>query len=216
MVSRSGVKKIDEKLERLEPGSLRHRVMAALRQFRASWVELGRLLNEVVYGGDYKEWGYDDFEVYCARELGLKRPTVQKLMISYNYMKKYESRRLDRLEEAGEPGPEADFPDFQTVELLDRVRRREELPDDRLRELHDRAFSGENEGPELRRELRQFLRPAPPATGPGEAASGRLGLGVVLRAARELRRRLDESGEAVPGGLRERLERCLLELETLS
>ncbi len=211
----SSVKKIDARLDRLEPGTLRHQVMAALRQFRASWVELGRLLNEVVYGGDYKEWGYDDFEVYCARELGLKKPTVQKLMISYNYMKKYEGKRLDDFEERRDQAPASEIPDFQTVELLDRVRRREEMPEERLEELHRRAFSGEVEEPEIRKELRQCLRPPLPDDSPSENGRGRnADLAGVLRASRELRRRLATS-QSVPDGLKERLERCLIELEAL-
>ncbi|MCC8180350.1 MAG: hypothetical protein LIP23_05505, partial [Planctomycetes bacterium] len=148
----TGVEKIDARLGKLDPGSLRHQVMTALRQFRASWVELGRLLNEVVFGGDYKEWGYDDFEVYCAKELGLKKPTVQKLMISYNYMRKYESKRLEKYDDNNaEP---ASIPDYQTVELLDRIRHREDLPEEQVEELHRRAFDDGEEEPELRKELR--------------------------------------------------------------
>ncbi|MDR1519129.1 MAG: hypothetical protein LBU23_03165 [Planctomycetota bacterium] len=218
-MTQASVRKIDGKLERLVPGTLRHQVMIALRQFRASWVELGRLLNEVVYGGDYKEWGYDDFEVYCARELGLKKPTIQKLMISYNYMRKYESGRLGGLSDAGADAGDgaetAGIPDFQTVELLDRARHRESADGGKLEELHRRAFSGRDDEPELRRELRQYLRPAPRAGEAGAADVGRAGLIGVLRAARELRRRLSEAGDAVPDGLRERLERSLVELEGL-
>lgn len=211
----SSVKTIDAKLNRLEPGSLRHQVMSALRQFRASWVDLGRLLNEVVYGGDYKEWGYDDFEVYCARELGLKKPTVQKLMISYNYMKKYEATRLHDFEDSGDGETARAMPDFQTVELLDRVRRKEEVPQERMEELHRRAFAGEAEEPEIRRELRHALRPPLDESAMREGAeSRRAEMAGILRAARELRRRL-ASTRAVPDGLKERIERCLVELEAL-
>lgn len=219
-MSNSTVERIDARLERLEEGTLRHRVMAALRQFRASWIELGRLLNEVVYGGDYKEWGYDDFEVYCARELGLKKPTVQKLMVSYNYMRKYESKRLEGFEERGgdvvDGGEDVSaLPDFQTVELLDRVRRREDLPEGEVEELHRRAFEGEGEEPEFRRELRQCLRPRLSEEAMVErGVERRREFGALLRAGRELRRRLAECG-SVPGGLRERLEGCLVELEAL-
>ncbi len=211
----SSVDKIDARLGKLEPGSLRHQVMAALRQFRASWVELGRLLNEVVYGGDYKEWGYDDFEVYCARELGLKKPTVQKLMTSYNYMKKYEDKRLHDFEDDREKSEPAGIPDFQTVELLDRVRRRNDAPEEKIEELHRRAFAGESEEPELRKELRQFLRPQPSeeVMRDGESARKKEMAGI-LRAARELRSRIATT-QAIPGGLKERIERCLIELEAL-
>lgn len=211
----ASVKKIDDRLEHLQPGSLRHQVMLALRQFRASWIELGRLLNEVVYGGDYKEWGYDDFEVYCARELGLKKPTVQKLMVSYNYMRKYESNRLEDFETGETAQVPQEIPDYQTVELLDRVRRRDEVPDDQMEELHRRAFAGEGEEPEFRRELRECLRPSLSEDDMQQQGVNRKReMAALLRAARELRRRLSET-KSVPGGLRERLEQCLIELESL-
>lgn len=211
----NSVKKIDARLNQLDPGSLRYQVMHALRQFRASWIELGRLLNEVAYGGDYKEWGYEEFEVYCARELGLKKPTVQKLTASYNYMKKYEGKRLTDYEDDSEKMNVAEIPDFQTVELLDRVRRRDEMPEEKINELHRRAFDGEGETPEFRRELRQFLRPQlPEEQANASAGTDKRELAKILRASRELRRHLATT-TAVPDGLKERLERCLVELESL-
>ncbi len=211
----TSVDKIDARLGKLDPGTLRHQVMLALRQFRASWIELGRLLNDVVYGGDYKEWGYDDFEVYCARELGLKKPTVQKLMISYNYMKKYESKRLHDFEDDKEKAAVSGIPDFQTVELLDRVRRREEMPEEKMEELHRKAFESDAEDPEIRREIRQYLRPQSTESEMEMGAANRKSeLAGILRIARELRRKLATT-HAVPGGLRERIERCLVELEAL-
>lgn len=213
----STMKKIDAKLDNLEPGSLRHRVLSALRQFRASWVELGRLLTEVVFGGDYKEWGYDDFEVYCARELGLKKPTVHKLMVSYNYMKKYEGGRLRDFEESPPDALSSPLPDYQTVELLDKVRRREEVPEEEVLELHRRAFDADgDEEPDLRKELRERLRPRLESADAALEANQerRREMAGILRLARELRRRISQS-RSIPGGLRDRIEQCLVELEAL-
>ena len=44
------VSKIENRLSGLAPGTLRYQVLQSLRDFRASWVELGLHLNEVVYG----------------------------------------------------------------------------------------------------------------------------------------------------------------------
>ena len=215
IMTSGAVGKIEKRLETLDPESLRYRALKALRNFRASWVELGRLLNEVVYGGDYKEWGYDDFELYCARELGLKKPTVQKLMASYNYMRKYETKRLHDFEDSHDESVGATIPDYQTVELLDRVRRREDLSEDDVKELHHKAFSEEAEEKELRKEIRQRLRPAIEESEISDRATARKQeLSQILRVARELRRRLSNS-KAIPGGLKERIEQTLIELETL-
>ena len=225
---KSTLQRIDSRLAELEPGSLRFRLLTALRQFRAGWVELGRLLNQVAFDGDYKDWGYDDFEVYCARELGLKRPTVQKLMLSYNYMKQHEPGRLHAFEDAqSRPGGPADLvpgiPDYQTVDLLDKARRRAQsgqpsFGEDDARDFHQRAFasSGDEGGElmerELRRELRDRLRPA---ARPLDHDSPH-GQAALLRLARSLRERLPSHRGWLPSALYGRLEAALSELEALA
>lgn len=165
---------------------------------------MGRLLNEVVYGGDYKEWDYDDFEAYCAKELGLKKATVQKLMVSYNYMKKHQASKLDALEK----GESVSMPSFETVSLLDKVHRRESLDDETMNDLKFQAFSkpiSEASEAEIKKRLRVKKEVDPLLA---EKAS-------VLRAARTLRKEMSRS-HFVPDGLRERIEEPLVELEALN
>ena len=209
MTTTAPLAKIDARLKGLDPDSLRARTLLALRQFRASWVELGGLLNQMALGGDYKDAGFDDFEVYCARELGLKKPTVQKLMVSYNYMKKYESKRLASIEDVDDDVTcNILVPDYQTIELLDRVRRRDRLPEEEMDGLHRKAFDGEVEERTLRRDLQSKLKPKPQVD-PDKAEKA-----AILGASRKLRREVAKS-HFVPEGLRDRLEGPLVELEAL-
>ena len=208
------LKRIDKKIQDLPPESLRHRVLVALRAFRASWIELGRLLTEVAYGGDYKEWGYDDFDVYCARELGLKKPTVKKLMVSYNYMKRYEPDKLSTFEDGDGNEVTEGLPDYQTVELLHRARESADLDDQEKGRLHTLAFSDETDEGTVRKEIRTALRP-----GTGEEIADKNALrqreiADILRTARALRQKLAQSRH-IPGGLKGRIEELLVELEAL-
>lgn len=206
----SSLQRIDRQLEELDPESLRAQVLISLRCFRSSWVELGRLLTEVAYGGDYKDWGYDDFEVYCARELGLKKPTVKKLMVSYNYMKSYEPDRLERKPEADG----YDVPDYQTVDLLHKMRGREDLPEEDKSRIHEMAFDGGGDETDLRRELRERMRGD---DGDGIADANRTRrreLDDILRTARQLRKKVAQA-RSVPDGVKDRIESALLELEAL-
>lgn len=206
----AAIHRIDRQLSSLDPQSLRAKVLFALRRFRSSWIELGKLLTDVAYGGDYKEWGYDEFEVYCAQELGLKKPTVQKLMLSYHYLKRHEPRRL----EAYEKGEEVCLPDYQTVELLHRVRDRGELEEKEVERFHEMVFEGDEDEMGLRRELRARLHPSPPELPNDEEVAARREREEILRLARHLRRKLAAS-RSIPQDLCERLEELLLALEAL-
>ena len=210
----AAINRIDKQLQDMEADSLRAQVLVALRAFRSSWVELARLLTDVAYGGDYKEWGYEDFEVYCARELGLKRPTVKKLMVSYNYMKSYEPKRLQQFEEAEDDYGAPTLPDYQTVELLNRAREDGTLGSAETNRLHSQAFAGEEDETFLRKEIRDRLRTPEQGDASDAGYERRKELADILRTARQLRRKLAQT-TAVPGGLKERFEQLLVELEGL-
>lgn len=210
-MSASTLAKIDSKLSDLDPQSLRAQVLVSLRMFRSAWVELGKLLTDVAYGGDYKEWGYEDFEVYCARELGLKKPTVKKLMVSYNYMKSYEP---DRLKDGAENKAGYDVPDYQTVELLNKARDRNDIDETDKEELHRLAFDDSGDEAALRKEIRQKLRPFNGDEIDDANARRHKELEGLLRIARNLRQKLAEA-RSVPEGVKNRIEEALLELEAI-
>lgn len=215
----AGLDKIDAKLDALTPGTVRWKVMKALRQFRASWIELGGLLNDVILGGDYKEWGYDNFEVYCARELGLKTPTAKKLIASYNYMRKFANDRLDELETHPDSVNPAAVPDYQTVDLLNKVRQRDDMDEQTVQDFHRRAFEGDDvDEKELRKDIRRVLSPRiVQDTDAMQEGAGRRQqeLAGILRAARELRRRL-ATATCIPDGIKSDVEDALVQLEAVS
>jgi len=213
-MSNATLRKIDARIKDLPAESLRRKVLEALRLFRAGWIELGRLLTEVAYGNDYREWGYEEFEAYCAAELGLKKPTVKKLMVSYNYMKRYEPDRLSAWEEGAPRAETGAIPDYQTVELLHRAREESEIDEDEQGRLHALAFSDGAEEGEVRKEIRNRLRPVDESAIGDRNAARRHEIEDLLRTARALRRKL-EACHGIPGGLKGRLDQLLLELEAL-
>ncbi len=210
-MSASTLKKIDNKLEQLSPDGVRYKLLVALRMFRSSWVELGRLLTEVAYGGDYKDWGYDDFEIYSARELGLKKPTVNKLMISYRYMQKKEPERLTSHEDWDGTGAPPEVPDYQTVELLHKANENDNIDNEQKQRFHQLAFDEHAEEGILRKEIRDAIVTATDGNMSEERARSRE-LGDIKRTCYVLRKKLADS-RCVPMGLRERFEVLLSEIE---
>lgn len=182
---------------------LRTQAKQAVARFRSSWVDAGRLLNEIVYGGDYKEWGFDEFAVYCARELGLNKPTVQKLMISYNYMRKHQAEKVEALE----GGDAVALPSHETVALLDKAERDERVSAEDVEELRNQAFSDQYRD-DLAAQIKRRLSPR------REVDPDKAEMLAVIGAARKLRKAMSVS-HFVPDGLKERIEEPLVELEAL-
>jgi hypothetical protein len=117
------------RIDELPEGSLRRRLLEGARRFKASWVELGKLLSEVKRSGAWQGWGFKDFESYCTRELFIRRQTAEKLTQSYGFLQRHEPELVEQ------PGRAA--PPFEVVEVLSRAEAQGRLPAGSWRELRD-------------------------------------------------------------------------------
>ena len=120
---------IERIMQELDPGSERYQVLAIAKRFKSSWVELGEQLIQVNSRGLFRQWGYDSFEDYCAREVRIRKPTAQKLTQAYHYLEKEEPELLARHTEL------KPLPDFRSVDLLRQAREEREFSEEEYAEL---------------------------------------------------------------------------------
>ena len=115
-----GRTKVDEELEVTEltfaDDPERANVVARVRRFKASWIELAEALSDVKRGNRYKTWGYDSFEDYAKKELRLKPDTVDKLLGSFTFLRKRAPEVLER------DGVARSIPSYQAIDFLRRER----------------------------------------------------------------------------------------------
>lgn len=129
-----GEAEIDARLSTLEPNSKRYQVLAAAREFKASWVQLGEQLTEVQERAIFRDWGYVSFDTYCRRELRIKSDTAQKLTRSFVFMREEEPQLLQ------ERAPR-ELPPLDVVDLMSRARERTQVSDDQLDEIRGEVFA---------------------------------------------------------------------------
>jgi hypothetical protein len=190
------VSRLDGRIAELPEGSFRRKVLESARRFKASWVDLGRLLAQVRSEGVWEEWGYDSFEAYCAKELFLRRATAEKLAQSYAFLERHEPE-LARAREARTAPP------FEVIEVLSRAEAAGRMDGATWSELREGVMDGEVGRGEVTRTLAERFGPPPrpPAPDPDEriariaAAAERLAVScegereipaALRRAAREL------------------------------
>lgn len=145
---------LESQLQQLDPGSKRYHVLAAARDFRASWVRLGELLTRVREECLFEQWGYTSFEAYCRRELKLRRDTAAKLTRSYAFLRDHEPKTLDA------PESERELPALDVVDLLSRAKERSNVSDDQLNEIKEEVFAPE--GPSTRNQVVRRFRQLDP------------------------------------------------------
>lgn len=111
-------KKLDDLARLLEKtGGDAERLEAVKRaqKFRRSWLELAEAITKIRKNRSYERWGYDDLYAYCKDELTLKKPTVDKLTISYSTLQRHAPQVLSR------DGVAKTIPSYQAIDYFSRA-----------------------------------------------------------------------------------------------
>ncbi len=182
--------RLDARIGELAEGSLRRKVLESARRFKASWVELGRMLAQVRREEAWKEWGFASFEAYCAKELFLRRATAEKLALSYGFLERHEPE-LARAREL------RSVPPFEVIEVLSRAEAAGRLDGKTWGAMREEVIDGEAARADVNRRIEE--RFGPPPRPPAPSSEERLARVAGLA------RRLAEACEAekeIPAALR--------------
>ncbi|MFL5273244.1 MAG: hypothetical protein ACJ79E_14395 [Anaeromyxobacteraceae bacterium] len=202
----AAAEKIESHLEQLPEGTLRRRVLECARQFKSSWVELGRMLSEVKRDALWREWGFKSFDAYCGKELFIRKATAEKLTMSYGFIERHEPA----VARGGREAEARAAPSFEVIEVLSRAEAAGRLPEDGWREMRDDIFERPPTPSALSRQLSERYGPEPRPEPPAEGER----LVRLAAAARRLAASC-ASEEGVPSAVAERAKALAEDLQEL-
>jgi hypothetical protein len=150
------IQNIEDKMTSLDINSLRYQVLESAKNFKTSWIELGRSLYSVWKDKMYKEWGFSTFDIYTAKEIGIKKPTAMKLLRSYYFLEKEEPAYLksDYAERAGV----SKAPSYEVVDLLRKAKDKKALDSDDYSKLKKEIFEDGKDVQAVKRDLTSLIR----------------------------------------------------------
>lgn len=154
-VSKS-LKNIEAKMENLDVNSLRYHILENAKNFKCSWIELGRSLYSVYKDKLYKEWGYVSFDVYVSREIGIRKQTAMKLLKSYYFLEKEEPQYLKN--EYAVSTQAAHLPSYESVNILRQAKNNKTLDDNDYRDLKKEIFEKGRDAQEIKKNLGVIIR----------------------------------------------------------
>ena len=147
---------IEEKMESLDVSSLRYHVLESAKNFKTSWVELGRSLYSVWKDKLYKDWGFGTFDAYTAKEIGIKKPTAMKLLRSYYFLEKEEPAYLK--DDYTESADTAKLPSYEAVDLLRKAKDKKTLDSQDYSKLKKEIFEDGKDVQAIKRDLTSLIR----------------------------------------------------------
>ncbi|MBU1726164.1 MAG: hypothetical protein KJ880_00835 [Candidatus Omnitrophica bacterium] len=149
------LKNIEEKMQEVEPGSLRYKILENAKYFKSSWIELGQALYSVWKDKIYKEWGYSAFDIYTAKEVGVRKETAMKLLRSYYFLEKEEPQYLKSDYIASSDA--ATVPTFESVDVL-RTAKNKKLDNHDYESLKKEIFEKGKDFREVKKDLTSMIR----------------------------------------------------------
>lgn len=147
-----------EKVKKNELGAeaLRQELAEYAKTFKVSWVHLGQGLYSVHRDKLYYAWGYEKFEDYVIRELGLKKPLALKLVKTYFFVEQEEPAYLKKeFSEAREP---AVVPGYEGLDVLRLARRRNEITREDYAKLRKDIFDKGRDASLVKKDLTAIIK----------------------------------------------------------
>src|SRR3990167_11465278 len=109
------IESLEQKMRDMDESSLRHHILQSAKDFKTSWIKLGRALYTVWKEKLYKEWGYSTIEAYTSKEIGIRKQTAMKLLKSYYFLEKEEPDYLKKRFTSKEKENSASVPSFESI-----------------------------------------------------------------------------------------------------
>lgn len=147
---------IQNRMEGVDEGSMRYRILQNAKNFKTSWIDLGQSLYSVWKDKLYKEWGYNTFEAYTAKEIGIKQPTAMKLLKSYYFLEREEPAYLQK--ERTEDTTVATAPSYESVNVLRLAKDKKAIDSVDYAALKKDVFVAGKDAGEVRKSLTSIMK----------------------------------------------------------
>jgi len=147
---------IEKKMDMAEPESLRHKVLESAKNFKISWIELGQCLYSAWKEKAYKSWGYTTFDIYTAKEIGIRKQTAQKLLRSYYFLEKEEPNYVTK-EYLQETAPSA-LPTYEAVDILRNASDKKKIDQNDYEMIKNKVLKEGKSAVEVRKDLTAIIK----------------------------------------------------------
>jgi hypothetical protein len=135
---------------------LRQEAVEQAKKFKTAWVDMGRMLHTIYKEKTYLDWGYEKFEHYALKEIGIKKQTSLKLLRSYFFLEKDEPDYLKK--EFIEDSPAKKVPDYEAIDVLRQAKNKKELKPEDYSQLKQKVFEAGDDAKSVKKDLTELIK----------------------------------------------------------
>jgi len=150
------VEGIEQKMRGMDENSLRYKILENVKNFKMSWIGLGQTLYSVWKDKLYREWGYQQFDTYTSRELGIRQQTAMKLLRSYYFLEKEGPEYLKK--GYTESSDAAVVPTYEAVDALRMAKNKKVLVEADYNDIKKSIFEKGKDARDVKKEITALIR----------------------------------------------------------
>jgi len=150
------IKDIEQKMADIDSESIRGRILINAKGFKTSWISLGQALYTVWKNKLYRKWGYEKFETYTAKEIGIRKQTAIKLLRSYSFLEKEDPLYLKK--DYNEEADAAAIPTYESVDVLRLASNKKDLPREDYSTIKRGVLEMGKDALSAKRDITSFMR----------------------------------------------------------
>lgn len=150
------IQNIEDLMGNVDESSIRYKVLNNAKHFKTSWIDLGQTLYSVWKDKLYKEWGYQTFDAYTVKEIGIRKDTALKLLRSYYFLESEEPRYLNK--EAAEEMSVSKVPSYEAVDLLRTASNKKDLPREDYEKIKSKVLNDGRDVKEVKKDLTVIMK----------------------------------------------------------
>ncbi|VAX37072.1 hypothetical protein MNBD_UNCLBAC01-1595 [hydrothermal vent metagenome] len=140
--------------------TLREEVLEYAKNFKTSWLHLGRHLYAIWQDKLYYSWNFEKFEDYTEKELGIKKSLCTKLLKTYLFVEQDEPEYLK--EGFVENRETLKVPNYDAIDVLRMAKRKKELNVEDYQKLRGDVFERGIEAGAVRKDLASIMKERKP------------------------------------------------------
>ncbi|MFA5068637.1 MAG: hypothetical protein WC300_02175 [Candidatus Omnitrophota bacterium] len=155
-IKTKSIRTIEEKMSHLEESDIRRGILESAKSFKTSWISFGQALYTVWKDKLYKGWGYDKFEAYTAKEIGIRKQTAVKLLRSYCFLEKEDPLYLKK--DYNDEADTALVPSYESVDVLRLARDKKDLSKEDYAKIKKSVLEMGKDAGSVKKDLTALIR----------------------------------------------------------
>ncbi|MBF0486342.1 MAG: hypothetical protein HQL16_07515 [Candidatus Omnitrophica bacterium] len=145
-----------KKLDNPTSKELRERVQEGAKEFKTSWLKLAQALYVISRDKLYEYWGYEKFEHYVEREVGMKKAMAVKLIKTYAFVEQQEPEYIKT--EYCEDREANAVPELDAISVLRLAKGKKEITKQDYQELRKQVFDKARSAALVRKDLTAIIK----------------------------------------------------------